>query len=93
MTDEVVKIADTCETESCHGQLALLSVYDLLNMRKKKKKVSARNKSAEMVSVNNTYTQSSRLEAASEHGFRRCFGRERLSEQEVTDIHTLIVSL
>ena len=86
LPDDEMQVLLRCPVKGCAGALVIRSNHELEKMRKR----SAMN--AEEPSIllcsqcRATFTISSRLSAALDHGFHRCFGRARLTDEEIIDI-------
>ena len=82
-----MKVATSCPDSSCDGQLNLLSHDILLQMRKKTTDGHAKEKNSLKCSkCSITCSVTSRIEAALENGYQRCFGRHRLTDDEVRQL-------
>lgn len=82
-----MKVATSCPKSNCNGQLRLLSLEILQQMRKKSFTIDKKEtNSLKCSKCGITCTATDRIDAALEHGFQRCFGRPRLIESEVKEL-------
>ena len=80
-------VALSCPDTKCDGQLTLMSKGILLEMRKKSTGSNTQEKhSLSCSKCETTCSVTSRIDAAMEHGYQRCFGRPRLTDDEVKQL-------
>ena len=84
---EEMEVATRCPLTGCKGQLVVLNNEIILDLRKKAKNNRTQELDALRCSkCSESCSVSSRIEAALEHGYQRCFGRKRLNEEEVREL-------
>lgn len=82
-----MKVATKCPDSSCDGQLELMSQEILLQLRKKSTGSHSTEKHALRCPIcDSTCSVTSRIDAALENGYQRCFGRQRLTDDEVRQL-------
>jgi hypothetical protein len=75
-----------CPVYNCPGELELASsaAQDMLRSRPKNIDIEPHGLKCPICQV--TYTVTSRIDAALQSGYRRCFGKEQLTKKEVIDL-------
>lgn len=86
LPDEEMAVLLHCENGNCSGEIDIKSRADLEGLRKRAPCGAEEPAVLHCTQCKATYTITSRLSAALDHGFKRCFGRQRLSDEEVVDI-------
>ena len=86
LPEEELEIALHCPVEDCKGALKIKSFSLIEKMRKISAKGAEEPKALFCTICKMACTISSRLNAALDHGFQRCFGRGKLNQEEVIDL-------
>lgn len=86
LPEEEMDVLLRCPTSNCGMLLQIKSKDDLENMRKRAAKSSGEPAILKCQRCSSTFTISERLAAALDHGYNRCYGRVRLSEEETISL-------
>ncbi len=86
LPDEEMNVACRCQSQECDGELVVRGKDFLKKMRMKKKPADVEIDCLQCPLCEKKSTISSQLDVALVHGFNRCFGRSRLSSEEITTV-------